>query len=204
MLGAVISAYGLGAIETPPVRQGGAINHVLHVSTVADDIIIRVHRPETTPVRLTAVHRVQDQLRNRGLPIPSIHRTVTGESWISMEGRLVEAELGRFHGAIRTIDQNRLPPPVNACFATPETALHLLWTYEQSLPRTLIHGDFVGNNVLIKDQTVIAILDFDRSAVRHRVHDVAYRLMYVLARLDRTGQRSPSPDQRLTETTLRT
>jgi aminoglycoside phosphotransferase (APT) family kinase protein len=47
----------------------------------------------------------------------------------------------------------------------------------------LIHGEFVGYNVLLADERVIVILDFDRLAVRERVHDVAYTLMYVLSRL---------------------
>ncbi|HYH13426.1 MAG TPA: phosphotransferase, partial [Thermomicrobiales bacterium] len=70
--------------------------------------------------------------------------------------------------------------------------------YARSLPRHLIHGDFVGNNVLIHQGEVIAILDFDRLAVRHRVYDAAYTLMYVVTRLHRTGQRTPAADDGLT------
>ncbi len=48
--------------------------------------------------------------------------------------------------------------------------------YEDRLPQTLIHGDFVGYNVLLANGRVIAILDFDRLAVRERVYDIAYTL----------------------------
>lgn len=56
-------------------------------------------------------------------------------------------------------------------------------TYENALPCGLIHGDFVGRNVPLAEGRVIAILDFDRLAVRDRVWDVAYTLMAVLSRL---------------------
>lgn len=52
-----------------------------------------------------------------------------------------------------------------------------------TLPRVLIHGDFVGRNVPLAEGRVIAILDFDRLAVRDRVWDVAYTLMAALSRL---------------------
>jgi len=257
VLHAVVAAYGLGAVHTPPIRQGGAINHVLLVSTDLGNAIVRVHRPETVAERLMAVHQVQERLRREGLPIPSIWRTRDNSSWISVDDRLVEvisfvpdghevgtwddaavlfSQLGRFHAAIREIDPVHLSPPVHACYVTPETGLILLKTtehafrtergnpayplaaearrstelllrrlqvarqiYEESLPQTLIHGDFVGNNVLIDGRKVVAILDFDRLAVRHRVYEVAYVLMYVLSRLVRTGVRTPTSDHSLTD-----
>ena len=56
-------------------------------------------------------------------------------------------------------------------------------SYEGMLPETVIHGDFVGRNVPLAEGRVIAILDFDRLAVRERVWDVAYTLMAALSRL---------------------
>jgi len=41
---------------------------------------------------------------------------------------------------------------------------HERMAYEAGLPRSLIHADFLGTNVLIADGRVIAILDFDRLA----------------------------------------
>lgn len=58
-------------------------------------------------------------------------------------------------------------------------------TYEDRLPQSLIHGDFLGNNVLLANQRVVAILDFDRLACRERIHDLAVALYCVLGRLHR-------------------
>jgi Ser/Thr protein kinase RdoA (MazF antagonist) len=235
----VAAAYGLTTDPTPPRRMGGAINHVLRLGTEDGDVIVRIHRPETTPERLAAVHRVQESLRAAGLPIPAILRTPVGETWIAVDGRLVEVlefvpgghevrtwqdaktsftALGRLHAALRSIDAPDLPPPPFGCYAPPETALALLaatesgfraeaadpnypratdvrrataallgrllaarQTYERDLPRTLVHGDFVGFNVLIDEDRVIAILDFDRLSEGDRIFEIARNLMYVLS-----------------------
>ncbi len=57
--------------------------------------------------------------------------------------------------------------------------------YAEHLPSSLIHGDFLGNNVQIGAERVIAILDFDRLAWRERIHDLACSLYCVLGRLHR-------------------
>jgi Ser/Thr protein kinase RdoA (MazF antagonist) len=236
---AVAAAYGLTLGQTPPCRLGGAINYVLRVSTEGGDVVVRVHRPETTPERLRAVHQIQEQLRAAGLPIPAILRTRAGESWIAFDGRLVEvlefvpgghevetwedgaaniAELGRLHAALRTAEAPGLPEPPFGCYAPPETAVALIATTEagfraeavhpdypratevrtatvsllhrlvahretceNDLPRILIHGDFVGYNVLVEGDRVIAILDFDRLAEGHRIIEIARTLMYILS-----------------------
>jgi Ser/Thr protein kinase RdoA (MazF antagonist) len=241
VVGAVGADYGLTISSSPPRRLGGAINHVLRVATTGGDVIVRVHRPETTPDRLYAVHLIQEHLRSAGLPIPAIMRTRAGDSWIAFNGRLVEVlefvpgghevetwedgraaftALGRLHAALRTIDAPDLPAPPFGCYAPPKTALALFATteagfraeaahpdygratevrtataavlrrlvaartaYEGDLPRVLVHGDFVGYNVLIEGDNVIAILDFDRLAEGHRVTEIARNLMYVLSRV---------------------
>jgi Ser/Thr protein kinase RdoA (MazF antagonist) len=240
MVDAIAEAYGL-VITAPPSRLGGAVNRVFRVGTAGGSLIVRIHRDTVAPLRLSAVHRVQDYLREGGLPVPCVLTTRDGALWVEVDGQLVEVladmgaghevdswddaaavltELGRFHGTARTIDGGRLPSPVNPCYATPNEALRLLAggkgtfrtyagepgfseveavravaeellhrlrvarrTYADMLPRTLIHGDFVGYNVLLADERVTAILDFDRLAVRERIWDVAYTLMYVLSRL---------------------
>ena len=144
---AVAAAYGLWVTSTLSCKLGGAINHVLRVSTQRGDVVVRVHRPETTPARLLAVHRIQNHLRTVGLPIPAVLRTRDGASWIRFDGRLVEVleyvpsghevatwrdgeaivfELGRLHAGLRTVDARGLPRPVFECYATPATALELL------------------------------------------------------------------------------
>src|SRR5215204_5034141 len=235
----VAAAYDLTIGPAPPRRLGGAINYILQVSTNDGNVVIRVHRPETTPDRLRAVHRIQEHLRATGLPIPAILRSRTGDSWTAFDGRLVEvlefvpgghevrswedgtavfAAMGRLHAALRSIDAPELPQPPFGCYAPPATALALLAsteagfqsesdqpkypraaevrtatasllrrlvaareTYESDLVRTLVHGDFVGYNVLIEGNRVIAILDFDRLAEGFRIFEIAYTLMYVLS-----------------------
>jgi Ser/Thr protein kinase RdoA (MazF antagonist) len=166
------------------------------------------------------VHRIQEDLRDAGLPIPAVLSSRNGGSWIAFDGRLVEVlefvpgghevetwrdgtviltELGRLHAALQSLDAPGLPPPPFGCYAPPDTALTLIanteagfhaeaahpdyprateiraattvllrrlagarWDYEGRLPRMLFHGDFVGYNVLIEGDRVIAILDFDR------------------------------------------
>jgi len=46
------------------------------------------------------------------------------------------------------------------------------------LPRQLVHGDFWDNNVLFRDQQIVAVLDFDFMGERARIEDVALILCY--------------------------
>jgi aminoglycoside phosphotransferase (APT) family kinase protein len=71
------------------------------------------------------------------------------------------------------------------------------------LSRTLVHGDFVGYNVLLGDGMVLAVLDFDRLSVRRRVSEVAYTLLYVLSRLVKTGGRPSSGARSLSSVDIR-
>jgi len=48
------------------------------------------------------------------------------------------------------------------------------------LPTQLVHGDYWDNNVLFRDETVVAVLDFDFAGVRPRVDDLALPLGYLL------------------------
>jgi Ser/Thr protein kinase RdoA (MazF antagonist) len=47
------------------------------------------------------------------------------------------------------------------------------------LPRQLVHGDFWDNNVLFRDQQIVAVLDFDFIGERARIDDVALILCYM-------------------------
>ncbi len=66
-------------------------------------------------------------------------------------------------------------------------------TYTEHLPPSLIHGDFLGNNVQLSVERVMAILDFDRLAWRERVHDLAGSLYCVLGRLHRARPADEPP-----------
>jgi Ser/Thr protein kinase RdoA (MazF antagonist) len=54
--------------------------------------------------------------------------------------------------------------------------------YEPALPRSLIHGDLLGSNLLHTNGRVVAIFDFDRLAERERVFELAYALFHLLNR----------------------
>lgn len=58
-------------------------------------------------------------------------------------------------------------------------------SYESSLSIGYIHGDYGGDNVLLADGRVIAILDFDFMARRERIFDLAYGLYWALDRFCR-------------------
>lgn len=54
---------------------------------------------------------------------------------------------------------------------------------QPDLPRQLVHGDLQFGNILVRDTRVIGVLDFDYTAERCRVFDVAYSLYHGLTRL---------------------
>jgi len=78
--------------------------------------------------------------------------------------------------------------------------------YESSLPRTLIHGDLLGSNLLLAGGRVVAILDFDRLAERERIYELAYALFHLLNRFrlkqvirsDENGALADEPLARIT------
>lgn len=259
-IAAIAAAFGLTLTDAPPQALGGAINGVVRVGTNRGDVVFRVHRPETTPARLAAVHGVQDRLRAHGLPIPAVLRTPDGAAWTTVDDRLSEvlryvpyeheaetwddgaatfAMLGRLHAVLRWLRDTNLPPPAYGCYAAPAAALALLaesepaflaqrhdpafaaaaevrastaellhrlhaarQEYESALPRQLIHGDYVGHNVLVAGGRVVAILDFDRMALRERVHELACALFVLLNRLTRNRLTQRGADGRLTASDL--
>lgn len=57
------------------------------------------------------------------------------------------------------------------------------WTALQpGLPRQLVHGDLQFGNILVRDDEVVAVLDFDYMAERTRIFDLAYSLYHGLTR----------------------
>lgn len=69
--------------------------------------------------------------------------------------------------------------------------------YDDSLPRSLVHGDYVGNNVLLRGTDVVAIVDFDRAARRERILDIAYVLDSVLNAVGAWNDDGSVPDRGL-------
>ncbi len=76
----VAQAYGWRIPDQVITPLGGAVNGVVRIETPGGDVVIRVHRPWTTPRRLEAVHAVQDQLRNLRPPIPRIYPAKDGRT----------------------------------------------------------------------------------------------------------------------------
>ncbi len=228
--------FGLRLNGTPPQPRAGATNGIARIATTTGDWIVRVHRPWTTPERLAGVHQALAFLRAAGHPIPAVLATPTGQTWTTLQDRLVEVNafipsdasadnnahlsvalifLARLHTTLATLPPDAIPPPLYSAYATPaamlaglaetdrsfaalrgqpdhaqaiairDTARGLLGTlatargrYEAHLPRTYIHGDYGGDNILFRDRRIAAILDFDFLAHRERVADLARTLYW--------------------------
>lgn len=227
--------------EPPLLPLGGAVNGVARVGSNRGDLVVRVHRPWTTPARLSSVHQIQEALRAHGLPLPPVVRTIVGTTWATVHDRLVEltpyvahegtastwaameeagAVLGHLHRAFATLPAAGLVPPPYSSYADPATALQMMQetqegfaayqgeegyrdalatraattalltqlvqerrTYESGLLRSLVHGDYGGDNVLLDAGHVVAILDFDYMAERERIFELSYTLYWTLDRL---------------------
>jgi homoserine kinase type II len=234
----IASDYGLTVATSDARTLSGAINGVVRVASSDGDVVLRVHRPWTTPARLTAIHGLQHSLRLADLPIPRVLPTRTGATWTRLADRLVEvseyipsdhsantwahsapafAMLARLHAALAQVPPGAIPPPAYGSYADPATALAMLAEtedrfvahtnhpdyqqaatarqatrallrtlaaerdrYEPLLPRSLVHGDYGGDNVLLRGAQVVAILDFDFLAERERIFDLAYSLYWAL------------------------
>jgi len=240
-VGTIVADYGL--VYEPsnqPEQLGGAINGVTRISHERGDAIIRVHRPWTTPSRLTAVHDVMGTLREAGLPVPFVFTAASGKTWSTIADRLVEvqefipsdrparkrtdamlifAELGMLHRVLSTLMLPQIPASPYDSYAPPARALAMLDETEHifvgdhhsdqalqaralrararavlacgqrvlskhahALPRQLTHGDFGGDNVLLRDEQVVGILDFDFMDTRERIYDLAYTMVMTLLR----------------------
>ncbi len=237
---AIAAAYGLHLTAAVARPLGGAVNGVSWVATTGGAVVFRVHRPWTTPDRLTAVHHASHQLRAAGCPLPEVLRTRAGATWIWIEDRLAEvgeyvandgpvdtwergeaafATLARLHAALDDLDPRAVSPAPYSSYADPDTALLMLAETEQAfaalrgergyaaaavarretqallrdlaierqcygptLARGLTHGDYGGDNVLIRDDRVAAILDFDFLDERERIYDLAHALYWMLDR----------------------
>ena len=116
---------------------GGSSNLNLLLADGWRRTVVRVYRPWVTAARLADIQRVRGELARGGVPCPQPIRTLDGEPWIVVEGRLVEVEpyvehdggmdswerieaglplLGRIHSLLRPLEvseDGRHPPAAN-------------------------------------------------------------------------------------------
>src|SRR5690242_5092763 len=92
LLSALRDHYGLR--EGDRARDlGGSSNLNLLLTEGRDHYVIRVYRPWVTAARLAAMQFVRRHLARGGVPCAEPISTRSGESWIQVDGRLVEVEL---------------------------------------------------------------------------------------------------------------
>lgn len=84
-------AYRIEA-TAPPVDLGGSSSLNLLISAASGRFVLRVYRPYITPARLDAIHLVRETLAAHGIPCPQPIQTRDGESWVKLDGRLIEVE----------------------------------------------------------------------------------------------------------------
>lgn len=63
----------------------------------------------------------------------------------------------------------------------------------------LVHGDFRAANVLVRGSEVVAVLDLDEVALRHRVADLAQACTYLGTRFTGWGPTPPAAQRALVE-----
>ena len=52
------------------------------------------------------------------------------------------------------------------------------------LPQQPVHGDFGGDNILFREERIVALLDFDLMAIHERVFELAYSLYFMFRRFE--------------------
>jgi Ser/Thr protein kinase RdoA (MazF antagonist) len=113
------------------------------------------------------------------LPPPVVQNTASPDElrqWVS------DAATRIAHGA---------HPQADAALAVCVEATRLLlkigpWWEEhgRALPQQLVHGDYGTGNVLVADDRVVAVVDWDFAASHPRIFDLAYLLFWMFERLE--------------------
>ncbi len=158
----IAEEYGLALSAERTRPLGGAVNGVVAASTGRGEVLVRVHRPWTTPERLEFVHDVMAQLRALGLPVPRVISRPGGRSWTRVRDRLVEVVeyvphdrtvgswgevgdafglLGRLHSSLALLDVEVVPAPVSS-YADPVEAIRMLDETETEFRSRPGHPDY--------------------------------------------------------------
>jgi len=88
---ALRDCYGIDSGEDV-VDLGGSSNLNLLVSDDTRQYVLRVYRPYVTEARLEDIQLVKRELTARGVPCSEVVATQDGQTWIMLDGRLVEVE----------------------------------------------------------------------------------------------------------------
>ncbi len=141
-----------GAFQIGPVSLskdlGGAYNLNLLLTTEKGNVVLRVHRPWVTQLRLEQLHEMKSMLARAGFPVPLPLATTNGETTLHYKDRLVELEpfiahdgeadtwgrnfvafslLGKLHNFLAAQpDSVSLIEPVVSNYGTPD--MLLTWT----------------------------------------------------------------------------
>ncbi len=124
--------------------------------------------------------------------------------------------IGKLHRVWATVDDLRLPRPLVATYGPPATVRRYLaslrgrvapgpgraelervttlshqlgrrWIPAGQLPSQLVHGDARLGNVSLRPDGSALVLDLGFTAVRPRVHDLAYAMAWIMLRPDDRG-----------------
>jgi len=124
--------------------------------------------------------------------------------------------IGRLHQTWATVDDLRLPRPLVATYGPPATVRRYLlslrgrlapgpgkaelervtalvqrlgrrWIPAGQLPSQLVHGDARLGNLSLRPDGSALVLDLGFTAVRPRVHDLAYAMAWIMLRPDDSG-----------------
>lgn len=178
-----------------------------HGMIAADPVSVRGHETFMVGGRVAELERY-------------VEHTVSTPTWEHY--RAVFATLGRLHRVWACVSITR---PVMSTYGPPSTlrrrlallrgrvaepeakeqvayvtslvgALGKLWVPARLLPRLVVHGDARLGNLAIGPAGEAVVLDLGFSAVRPRLHDLAYALAWILLRPDDSGPTWPiDPDE---------
>lgn len=148
-------------------RFGDCVLEVEHY--VAGSAMNGVERLRTGMFQLARLHTLLAELDSAHPPPLANHLP---------QERAVEAT-----AAATTSIREHDPSPIDERYCQVAEELAALLPVHD-LPTQLVHGDYWDNNVLFRDETLVAVLDFDFAGVRPRVDDVALPLGYLM----QTGQ----------------
>jgi len=182
--------FGLRLTGTPPQPRAGATNGIARISTTTGDWLVRVHRPWTSPARLAGVHRALAFLRAAGHPIPAVLATPAGQTWTTLQDRLVEvntfvpsnasadsgarlgvalALLARLHATLATLAPDAIPPPLYSPHTTPDAMLAGLAETDSAFAALRHHASY-PQAAATREATRVLLATLDTARAGYAAH----------------------------------